>query len=87
MVEISYKKHVQVNEKKELIVCYHLLSVDNKYSAQCYVENAEQKNDSTYSEIKDFTRERQVGIDFVDVIAKGEVLPIHLHDVFDDYFA
>ena len=87
MVEISYKKHIQVNEERELIVCYNLISKGNQYDVECYIENAEHRNNTAYSEVKDFTKDREIGINFVEMIAKGEVLPVHLGDILEDYFA
>ena len=87
MVEISYKKHIRVNEERELIVCYNLISEGMKYDVECYVENEERKDEMSYCKIDDFTRDRNQGMKFVDVIAKGEVLPIHVPDIMEDYFA
>lgn len=86
MVEISYKKHVKVNESKELVVCYNLISEGKKYHVECYVENAKEKDNTTYCEMKDFTRNRQKGFQFVEMIAKGEVLPVHVLDIMEDFF-
>lgn len=85
MVEISYKKHVQVDEKQELVVCYNLLSESKKYHVECYIENSEEKNYHTYCLIKDFTTDRQFAAQFVSAIAKGEALPIHIVDILEDY--
>lgn len=87
MVEISYKKSIQVDESKELVVWYNLTSEGNQYNVECYVENGENKKKASYSEIKNFTSNREEGVKFVEMIAKGEVLPVHLEDILEDYFA
>lgn len=87
MVEISYKKHIRVNEEKELVVCYNLISEDNQYHVQCYIENAVDGKSTTFSEVKNFTKDKETGIRFVEVIANAEVLPVHLEDIWEDYFA
>ena len=87
MVEISYKKNIQVNESDEVVVCYNLTSDGNQYNVECYVENAGEKNRKTYNEIKGFTKDRETGVKFLKMIAEGEVLPIHLKDILEDYFA
>lgn len=87
MVEISYKKHIRVNEERELIVCYNLISEGMKYGVECYVENEDSKDSMSYCKIKDFTIDRELGVKFVNDIAKGEVLPVHVPDIMEDYFA
>lgn len=85
MVEISYKKQVQVNKEETLVVCYNLLSEGKNYDVECYIENSKEKNYHTYCLIKEFTNNRQVAEQFVELIAQGEALPVHIEDILEDY--
>jgi len=87
MIERSYKKHIQVDAQRELIVCYYLVSEGEKYNVECYVENEEVWDEMSYCKIDGFTKNKELGLKFLEVIAKGEVLPIHVSDIMEDYFA
>ena len=86
MIEISYKKKLQREGTEQLVVCYNLLSEKSKYSIECFVENAREKNIHTYYKVDGFTKNRNEAIAFVEKIAKYEMLPVHLQDLLIDEF-
>ena len=84
MVEITYNKNIQVNEEKEFDVCYHLISENGIYSVECFVEHSVEKNPMTYCFIHNFTKDKAEAVKFVETLANGEVLPIHVKDIYED---
>lgn len=84
MLKQSYKsKIVKVNtEDKEVI--YHLIFKDAFYSIESYIEGSTDKNH--YSYIEAVTDDEGEAENFLKLLAKGKVHPVHIKDMAENYF-
>lgn len=69
---------------EEVTVIYNLIFKNAMYSIEGYIEGSEDKKNYCY--IEDVTDDEGEAEAFLKQMVKGEVLPIHIEDMAEDYF-
>ena len=77
----TYKKTIRDKETK---VVYNLIFKNALYSLECYIAgNGKNKN---YCYLENITEDEGEAETFLQQMANGKVLPIHMKDMVEDYF-
>jgi hypothetical protein len=71
---------------KEVNLIYNLVFNNALYSLECYKEDGNQHNPSDYCLLSGFTDDEGEAEVFLQKMTKGEVLPIHMNDMYEDCF-
>lgn len=77
----TYKKTIKDEETQ---VVYNLIFENALYSLECYKDGSNDRKNYCY--IENITDDEGEAEAFLKQLAKGQVLPIHIKDMAEDYF-
>jgi hypothetical protein len=69
---------------KEINLIYNLVFHNALYSMECYKGDCNQQNPNDYCQLPGFTDDEGEAEVFFDRMVKGEVLPVHIKDMYED---
>ncbi len=84
MIEQSLKLKTKRITVENILVVYNLIFKNALYSIECYIEGNRKQNN--YSFVENITEDEGEAEFFLELMAKGRVLPIHIKDMKEDYF-
>ena len=85
MVELSLSKNVTINDKKKCTINYMLLSNGDAFDLECFIGEKNPKEEMHYCYVKKFTKDEEFAQQFIQKLADGEVFPIHVQDILEDF--
>lgn len=96
MIGQSLKMITKKAAVEEGTIVYNLIFKNAMYSVECYVEGSDYTMDwqdnsfvrdkKNYCYIEDITEDEGEAETFLKQMVKGEVLPIHIKNMVEDYF-
>jgi hypothetical protein len=86
MVEHLLKSDTRTVQQENIRVVYNLIFRNALYSIECYKENSDLKNSMNYCLLEDITDDEGEAESFLQRMARGKVLPVHIHDMVVDFF-
>lgn len=87
MVEHMLKSNTNTILTEDINVVYNLIFRNALYSIECYKEDSQSRDINNYSFVEDLTDDEGEAEAFLHLMAKGKVLPVHIYDMANDYFA
>lgn len=84
MIEQALKSNTVKISVEDIQVVYNLIFKNALYSLECYIEGS--SNKKNYCCVEDITDDEGEAEMFLKHMVKGEVLPIHIKDIAEDYF-
>ncbi len=84
MVEQSLNTYKKTIKDEETQVVYNLIFKNALYSFECYRDGKIGRKNYCY--IENITEDEGDAETFLHMMAKGQVLPIHIQDMAEDYF-
>ncbi len=86
MIERTLKVEVVRCHSEDDAITYRLIFNNALYSLECFRMGASNRSISNYSLVEDITDDEGDAYDFLNRMAKGKVLPVHIREMAEDYF-
>lgn len=86
MIEQSLKYITKKVQAGNLQVIYNLIFSNALYSLECYKDGCSLQDPNNYYFVEDITEDEGEADDFLDLLVKGKVAPVHINDIVEDYF-
>lgn len=83
MEKISLHANLRINDTKSITVIYNLIRQSDEYDLECFVDE-ETYSLTNYCYIKGLTQDKTKGERIINLLAKNEVLPVHIHNLLED---
>jgi hypothetical protein len=84
MIEQSLKRYNKTIKDETIQMVYNLVFNNSFYSLECYREGLEGEKDYCY--IENMTDDEGEAENFLHLMAKGKVFPVHIKEMAEDYF-
>lgn len=86
MIERSLQSFTKVDATENIELCYNLIFKNALYSIECYKGRVNNKCLFNYCLAENITDDEKDAEAFLTLMAKGQVLPVHINDMVADYF-
>jgi len=72
--------------KNEIEIIYNLIFQNALYSLECIRVDGNENKPNNYCFIENVTEDETEAENFLRILAKGRVFPVHIKDIIEDYF-